>query len=205
MSNMTVKESLDSSIDLSKIDSTGKDLKRHERQYREETPPRQSGLYAKNPSKSFSPIAKRDPEWKKKWLTSKNPCFHCGEVGHWAPDCPTRARVKGNQKTASVADIGVVPTLEQGKALLDSGAAHSVVGNLSLFSQLWDTDMTLSVASWKSYPVIAIGQIMLKTKIGTLVIDDVLYCKHIPGVILSIGQLLNQQIKVEFLDGIFSL
>ncbi|MBW0509846.1 hypothetical protein O181_049561 [Austropuccinia psidii MF-1] len=166
--------------------------------------------HQKTPISLFSPIAERDLEWRRKWLTLRNPCFHCSKIGRWVLDCPTRAkaakaRTKLNQKSASIAEIGVVPALEQNEASLDSGATHSVVGNLSLFSHLWDADMTLSVASRKMYPVVTIGQIILKTKTGTLIVDGRLYCKHIPGMALSIGHLLKQGIGVDFYDDVFSL
>ncbi|MBW0478393.1 hypothetical protein O181_018108 [Austropuccinia psidii MF-1] len=65
--------------------------------------------------------------------------------------------------------------------------------------------MNLSVASQQSYPVVAIRQIILRMETGYLIIDDVLYCKKIPSIILSIGQLMCQGIGVELKQGIFVL
>ncbi|MBW0574274.1 hypothetical protein O181_113989, partial [Austropuccinia psidii MF-1] len=85
-----------------------------------------------NPSYSSSPISQRPEGWKKKWLTPQNPCFYCGEAGHWAPECPARtkaarARLHSTQPKPNVASLGAVPLLENNEALLDSGATHSVM------------------------------------------------------------------------------
>ncbi|MBW0528772.1 hypothetical protein O181_068487 [Austropuccinia psidii MF-1] len=40
---------------------------------------------------SSNSIDSKPEEWKRKWLTAKNPCFYCGQVGHWLPNCPTKA------------------------------------------------------------------------------------------------------------------
>ncbi|MBW0497167.1 hypothetical protein O181_036882 [Austropuccinia psidii MF-1] len=61
--------------------------------------------------------------------SSHFPCHYCGEVGHWSPSCPVKA--KARHLRVNVSGIGVVPTLEGNKALLDSGATHLVVGILS--------------------------------------------------------------------------
>ncbi|MBW0497894.1 hypothetical protein O181_037609 [Austropuccinia psidii MF-1] len=58
--------------------------------------------------------------------------------------------------------------------------------------------MTLSVASDQKLQVAGIGQIQLKIGKGTLTIKNVFYCKDIPGIILSIGQMINQLIKITF-------
>ncbi|MBW0503131.1 hypothetical protein O181_042846 [Austropuccinia psidii MF-1] len=208
MSHSFPKSSIDSSLHLSKMDASNRNAERHKQKHRESTPQRPTGSSNRGTPKSFSPVSERSPEWRKKWLNVDHPCFHCGEAGHWAPDCPTRekaakARSKNTQCGISVAEIGVVPMLEQNEVLLDSGATHSVVGDISLFTKFQRADMNLSVASQQSYPVVAIGQIVLKLENGSLIVDNVLYCKQIPGIVLSIGQLMCQGIGVELKQGIF--
>ncbi|MBW0461265.1 hypothetical protein O181_000980 [Austropuccinia psidii MF-1] len=106
------------------------------------TPGRNLKTYRNNQSSNqHTPIASRSDEWKKKWLTPRNPCFHCGEARHWAPDCPARkkaanARFSSLQQKVNVASIGAIPALEYGEALLDSGETHSVVGDISLFTTM---------------------------------------------------------------------
>ncbi|MBW0521498.1 hypothetical protein O181_061213 [Austropuccinia psidii MF-1] len=120
------------------------------------------------------PVSSRSEEWKKKWLTPQNPCFYCGEAGHWAPKCLARRKASSarisSQRKANVASIGAVPALEYDEALLDSGATHSVVGDASLFTAMWKANITLSVASSHQFPVDYFGNIALKTWEGTLMI-----------------------------------
>ncbi|MBW0540614.1 hypothetical protein O181_080329 [Austropuccinia psidii MF-1] len=103
----------------------------------------------------------------------------------------------------SVAQIGAVPVLENNEILLYSGATHSVVEDLYLFIDLKSANMKLSVSSSEQFDVGAVGSIKLNTKFGPMVIKDVLYCAAIPGIVLSIGQLLDQVFDVSFDDGLF--
>ncbi|MBW0542700.1 hypothetical protein O181_082415, partial [Austropuccinia psidii MF-1] len=142
--------------------------------------------------------------------SSRFPCHYCGEVGHWTPNCPIKAkaneaRTKAKHQRPNITGMGVVSTLEAGEALIDSGATHSVVGNLSLFTSLAPIDMTLSVASSESFEVDAIGTILLHTSGGPLRLNNVLYCRHIPGVILSLGHLLKECFSISFLNNLFTL
>ncbi|MBW0502546.1 hypothetical protein O181_042261 [Austropuccinia psidii MF-1] len=142
--------------------------------------------------------------------SSRFPCHYCGEVGHWSPTCPVKAKaneakIKAQHKKASVAGIGVVPTLEGGEALLDSGATHSVVGHLSLFTSITPTNMTLSVALSESFKVDAIGTIAISTSNGTICLNNVLYCRNIPGVILSLGHLITENFLVSFSNNLFKI
>ncbi|MBW0527366.1 hypothetical protein O181_067081 [Austropuccinia psidii MF-1] len=78
---------------------------------------------------------------------SQFPRHYCSEMGHWSPNCPiktkaTEMKARAQQQPANVASMGVVPLLEDHEALLDSGATHSVVGKLLLFTSLTTTDMT---------------------------------------------------------------
>ncbi|MBW0572525.1 hypothetical protein O181_112240 [Austropuccinia psidii MF-1] len=144
-----------------------------------------------NNRNTSSPTVGRSEEWRKKWLTLRNPCFYCGEVGHWIRDCPAKKKamtVKNriNSPRPSIAQIGAVLALENNEILLDSGATHSVIGDLSLFINLKSTNMTLSVASSKQFDVGAVGSIKLDTKFGLMVAKNVLYCAAIPGIVLSI-------------------
>ncbi|MBW0538661.1 hypothetical protein O181_078376 [Austropuccinia psidii MF-1] len=65
--------------------------------------------------------------------------------------------------------------------------------------------MSLSVASNQKLPVVGIGQIRLTAGEGVLTINNILYCKEIPGIILSIGQMMNQLIKVTFCNNRFTI
>ncbi|MBW0554503.1 hypothetical protein O181_094218 [Austropuccinia psidii MF-1] len=120
---------------------------------------------------------------------ANNPCHYCGEVGHCSPDCLIKAKVTSAknqhcQPIATVARMGIVPTLEEDDGLLDLGATHLVVGNISLFTSLKPTDMVLSVALSHSFKVNGIGEIRMNTAYGSVKIRNFLYCKHISGAIL---------------------
>ncbi|MBW0558716.1 hypothetical protein O181_098431 [Austropuccinia psidii MF-1] len=137
--------------------------------------------------------------------SSRYPCHYCGEVGHWSPNCPVCARAnaarsKSRHQTANVAGLGIVPALESDAALLDLGATHSVVGNISLFTLLVKTNMTLSVASSESFEVDAIGKIKLNKPDGVLELDGVLYCKNISGVVLSLSHLIQEGFSISFIN-----
>ncbi|MBW0539585.1 hypothetical protein O181_079300 [Austropuccinia psidii MF-1] len=184
-----------------------------------------SGIHAKDEShpkktnnkqsnlkkKAKTPVSSTTTEeWKKQWLTSDNPCFYCMRVGHWAHECKLRAKAqefKNNHKKsnndASVAAIGSVPLLENSEAMPDSGATHSVVGDISLFTRLSPTNMILTVASRDKFHVGAIGDIILNTNKGPLLTKDVLYCKHIPGIVLSMGKFRSQGISISFKNNLF--
>ncbi|MBW0494317.1 hypothetical protein O181_034032 [Austropuccinia psidii MF-1] len=143
-------------------------------------------------------------------LSSQYPCHYCGEVGHWSPTCPIWVKVndvknKSRRQQVNVAGMGVVPTLDNDEALIDSGATHSVVGNLSLFTSWEQTDMRLSVTSLESFKVNAIGSISLSTPYGPLQLDNVLYFGDIPGVIFSLGHLLEEILLISFLKHSFCL
>ncbi|MBW0538412.1 hypothetical protein O181_078127 [Austropuccinia psidii MF-1] len=60
---------------------------------------------------------------------------------------------------ASIASYDAGPSLESLEALLDSGATHSIVGDISLFTNMMQTDMTLSIASNQKFRVAGIRQI----------------------------------------------
>ncbi|MBW0533155.1 hypothetical protein O181_072870 [Austropuccinia psidii MF-1] len=113
-------------------------------------------------------------------------------------------RNKNTSPRPSIAPIGAVPALENNEMLLDSGATHSVVGDLSLFIDSKSTSMKLSVASSEQFDVGVIGSIKLNTMFGPMIVKNVLYCAKFPGIVLSIGQLINQGFNVEFDYGIFT-
>ncbi|MBW0528771.1 hypothetical protein O181_068486 [Austropuccinia psidii MF-1] len=92
-----------------------------------------------------------------------------------------------------------------GDALLDLGATHSIVGNISFFTHLSSTNLTLSVASNHRFPIGGIGTIRLLTPNGPINLSNVLYRKHIPGVVISLGQLFNDNIHIFFSNGLFIL
>ncbi|MBW0517892.1 hypothetical protein O181_057607 [Austropuccinia psidii MF-1] len=115
------------------------------------------------------------------------------------------ARNMASQSKSSISRIGAVPDLENSKTLLDSGATHYIARDLSLFSNKCHTNIKLSVTSSEQFNVDIIESIKLKTKFSSLIVSDVLYCTDIPGIVLLIGKRLAQDLKVQFLEGIFIL
>ncbi|MBW0542359.1 hypothetical protein O181_082074 [Austropuccinia psidii MF-1] len=208
MSSSASSSIVDESSQLARIDATKPPLD-HRARGQLKTPPR-TGSSSHKSFGASSPIMSRSDDWKKKWLTPRHPCFHCGESGHWVPDCPARKRgvaacAQSSQRSASVAAIGVIPMFEKTEALLDSGATHLVVGDISLFVNIRPANMNLSVASSHRFSVEGIGELRLETPSGRLYIKDVLYCKAITGIVLSIGQMISQQIVVTFSRNCFIL
>ncbi|MBW0528000.1 hypothetical protein O181_067715 [Austropuccinia psidii MF-1] len=131
MSSQSSSSIIGNSSQLARIDTYRPSPSKGAFQHRMNTPSKPPPSTNRSAA-AISPIASRSDKWKKKWLTSKNPCFHCGEIGHWAPDCPTWkkgavARAQSSQRSANVAAIGVIPMFENTEALLDSGATHSVI------------------------------------------------------------------------------
>ncbi|MBW0490169.1 hypothetical protein O181_029884 [Austropuccinia psidii MF-1] len=194
---VSASPSFDHSTDVARINASfpGHNTKDDRKKHRSTSAPRppNQGNKPKKESKTFDPT---------------RPCFYCGELGHWVPNCPVKEkamklRTHPTENRTSIASLDTGPSIESLEALLDSGATHSVVGDLSLFSDIKPANMSLSVASKQKLPVVGIGQIRLKIGGSTLIIKHVLYCKGIPGIILSIGQMLTQQIKVEFSDNRF--
>ncbi|MBW0523568.1 hypothetical protein O181_063283 [Austropuccinia psidii MF-1] len=173
------------------------------------TPSRNPKSFRNNqPMSQHSPICSRSDEWKKKWLTPQNPFFHCGEAGHWAPNCPARkkaanARFSSSQRKIDIASIGAIPAMECDEALLDSGVTHSVVGDISPFSTMQEANITLLVASSHQFMVDTIGDITLTTLQGQFTIKNVILCPEITGVVLSIGQMISQGIPIKFLNDDF--
>ncbi|MBW0468083.1 hypothetical protein O181_007798 [Austropuccinia psidii MF-1] len=143
------------------------------------------------------------PKKEARTFYPSKPFFYCGELSHWVPTCqikqkPLKIWAQTTPSNASVAGFDAGPLLESLEALLNSGATHSVVGDISLFTHMTTTNMSLSVSSNQKLPVVGIGQIRLRIGDGFLTINNVLYCKEIPGIILSISQMLGQLIKVFF-------
>ncbi|MBW0514024.1 hypothetical protein O181_053739 [Austropuccinia psidii MF-1] len=160
--------------------------------------------------KSASPISKQSEEWKRKWLSPRNLCFYCGEAGNWAPECmaclkAANAIFSSSQRKAMVASIGAIPTLENEEALLDSGETHSAVGDICLFTIITKADMNLLVSSSHRFPVDAIGDVTLMTLQGLLFVKDILLCKAIKGIVLSIGKLISQNVSILILHNTLAI
>ncbi|MBW0483645.1 hypothetical protein O181_023360 [Austropuccinia psidii MF-1] len=101
---------------------------------------------------------------KKKTYDPSRPCYYCGELGHWTPTCPVKIKANESRfkfkQQANVASFDTSPSIESLKALLDSGATHSVVGDISLFTSMSPTNMNLSVASNHKFMVVGIGELI---------------------------------------------
>ncbi|MBW0477963.1 hypothetical protein O181_017678 [Austropuccinia psidii MF-1] len=121
-----------------------------------------STLQARNNQPSFMPNRNPFPNQA-----------NMAEAGNWEPKCPAHLKaanaiLSSSQRKAMVASIGAIPMLENEEALLDSGATHTVIGDISLFTPMTKSNKNLLVASSYQLPVYAIGNVTLVTLQGRL-------------------------------------
>ncbi|MBW0562949.1 hypothetical protein O181_102664 [Austropuccinia psidii MF-1] len=145
----TASPGFNRSTELTRINAVSKFGRRESRSNSNQ---RQSINHNSKHKPKHKPVLSQSHKNDSQTPSSRYPCHYCGEVGHWLANCPVRAKANearsGSQfQNVNVSRIGVVPMIENDAALLDSGAMHSVVGNISLFTSLVKTDMTLSVVS----------------------------------------------------------
>lgn len=149
-------------------------------------------------------------------------CHYCKQTGHWCNNCKAYWEdVKQNIINPPPHDFNSpqsnylppsrpqnhrlrqvdVPEVSDGKVLLDSGASTHVSGSLQYFSDTTTMKhprtIRLAVADCK-IDVRYTGTVKLQTTKGTLMINNVLYCLGVDGVILSIGQLTKKGWSVNF-------
>ncbi|MBW0539433.1 hypothetical protein O181_079148 [Austropuccinia psidii MF-1] len=194
----------------------------------------QNPNFKSKPPANRIPLNQQSESWAKYHLSPRFPCLHCFEWGHWAQDCkrkkmglpaiddprkkdpkvilkksavvshPCIAEVDANEEDPFISSIQET-TENEALVLLDSGATHHVTGNINLFKDYQQVDLSLSVASAKRHPVVGKGTISLECQSGRLVLTDVLHCPVIPGTIISLGKFMKSDGLVNFEEGIFKL
>ncbi|MBW0484570.1 hypothetical protein O181_024285 [Austropuccinia psidii MF-1] len=193
-------------------------------------PPKANVRPSKYPHPSTRPAS-----WALKWLNEEHPCNHCWEWGHWESDCPRKAAGKSalqdpqianpgmklrkskyvshvalvameakDEDSSNVASIQAMPGNHK-LVLIDSGATHHVSGERSHFIEYRKIDLNLSVATADKFKVKGIRKIRLSTPAGDLTLKNVLYCEHIPGVVISLGKFGANAGAFEYKHGLFHL
>ncbi|MBW0527798.1 hypothetical protein O181_067513 [Austropuccinia psidii MF-1] len=167
--------------------------------------------------------------WALKWLNEEHPC------NHWASDCPRKAAGKSPLQDPQIANLGLklkkskyvshvalmameardedssnVTSIQampgnHKLVLIDSGATHHVSGERAHFIDYCNVDLNLSVATTDKFKVKGIGRIRLYTPAGDLFLQNVLYCEHIPGVVISLGKFGANDGVFEYKNGLFHL
>eukprot|EP00253_Pinus_taeda_P036550 PITA_36550 len=143
-------------------------------------------------------------------------CFHCHEVGHYAPNYPQRKSKKGfgegseGEALASQFESDftffacmVSPMMGSGW-FLDSGASFHMTRNKSLFSTLEEKNLhiLIVVGNDEKYSVSSVGTIIFQREHGShLTLTDV---KYVPGLkrnLVSIAMLEDKGYDVVFSKG----
>jgi hypothetical protein len=163
--------------------------------------------------------------WASQYLTPDFPCNHCWEWGHWAPDCP---RVKNNlppledpRKTnpswkpkksnvlsgrlfssGELASVTATPD-NPDDLLCDTGATNHVTSHRSFFINLRPANVKLRVASQDRISVDGVGDAIIPTRYGNLLLRDVLLVPRICGTVISVGYFDRWDGTVGFVDGSF--
>ncbi|MBW0488570.1 hypothetical protein O181_028285 [Austropuccinia psidii MF-1] len=180
------------------------------------------------------PLNQQSVSWAKYHLSPRFPFLHCFERGHWVQDCPRKKaglpgipdpRIKNPTYILKKSNVLLHPCVSEVEVeeedpfiasiegtpendllvLLDSGATHHVLGDLSLFTNITKINLTLSVASAKKHPVEGKGLICLVCPSGNLLLTEALYCPDIPGTVISLGKFMKNDGIVDFRDGVFYL
>ncbi|KAL0558905.1 hypothetical protein IC582_003491 [Cucumis melo] len=138
-------------------------------------------------------------------------CFKCRKYGHFQADCWALKNGVGNttmnmhkeQKkndegilflACSVQDNVVEPTW-----YLDSGCSNHMTGNRNIFVTLDESFQSeVKTGDNTRLQVKGQGDILVKTKKGTKRVTNVFYVPGLKHNLLSIGQLLQQGLKVSF-------
>ena len=160
-------------------------------------------------AESKIPKEKSGKNRKKKKKTGT--CWNCGKSGHWRSDC--KDSKKKNQKKTDVEKASdndqswvcaVACTEAEGSGffILDSGASRHICGDLSLFTEIEDSNEGTCVVTANG-PVTATHRgtvsLVLDNEL-TVRLEDVLYWKSAPNLI-SVRRLVARSVTVEFSTG----
>ncbi|MBW0499378.1 hypothetical protein O181_039093 [Austropuccinia psidii MF-1] len=180
------------------------------------------------------PLNQKSVSWAKYHSSPQFPCLHCFEWGHWVQDCPCKKaglpgipnphikntthilkkssvllhpcilEVEVEEEEPFIASIQDTPENDS-LVLVDSGATHHVLGDLSLFTNITKINLTLSIASEKKHHIEGKGLICLECPSGSMFLTEALYCPDIPATVISLGKFMKNDGRVNFRNGIFYL
>eukprot|EP00253_Pinus_taeda_P025099 PITA_25099 len=152
----------------------------------------------------------------KKFDKSKVRCFHCHEVGHYAPNCPQKKSKKGSSKGSdgeSLAsqfelDFSLIACMVSSMVgcvwYLDSGASFPMSSDKNIFSNLKEKDLQIQIEMGDDgkYHFSGEGTVVFQREHGApLTLTKV---KYVPGLkknLVSVAMLEDKGYDVVFSKG----
>ncbi|MBW0482939.1 hypothetical protein O181_022654 [Austropuccinia psidii MF-1] len=196
-------------------------------------PQNKPGPLVSNPGKQ-TPLDQQSELWEKYHLSPQYPCPHCFEWGNWVQECNCKKAslpavedpiikhpavvlnkssvvyhhfllgIEAEDEDPFFASIQEMQEHEL-LVLLDSGATHHVLGDITLFSNIKRINITLSVSSAKKHLVKGKGKICLECPSGDITLREALCCFPIPGTVISLGNFLRNDERVLVKKSLFYL
>ncbi|MBW0493440.1 hypothetical protein O181_033155 [Austropuccinia psidii MF-1] len=135
-------------------------------------------------------------------------CHYCKSqglsyLGHWVSTCPIIREILKLEK-APPSMMGFEPAIhavsnEKTAGLVDTGSQVHVSGNSNLFisKKPLEQMLALNLAS-PSFHINATHRGTMKMPYVNSEVNDVLFCKEVPGTLISLGKLVEQGYKVNF-------
>ncbi|MBW0523649.1 hypothetical protein O181_063364 [Austropuccinia psidii MF-1] len=135
-------------------------------------------------------------------------CHYCKSqglayLGHWISTCPIIREILKLEK-APPSMMGIEPAIraicdEKTAGLVDTGSQVHVSGNSDLFISMEPLEqmLALNLAS-PSFCIHATHRGKMKMPFISSEVNDVLFCKEVPGTLLLLGKLVEQGYKVRF-------
>jgi len=156
------------------------------------------------------PMEKKAKVATKQKVAANDPCFECGEVGHWKRNCPTYLKeLKAKRDAGQTSGMTFMITIElnvisSNTWVLDTGCGTHICNGLQGFKRsrhLKKGDISLSMGNGAKVQAEAQGEYVLKLPSGLeVVLNNVLYAPSLTRNIISVSLLRQSGFDFKFVS-----
>ncbi|XP_076908412.1 uncharacterized protein LOC143565286 [Bidens hawaiensis] len=160
--------------------------------------------------KGFKGKAKAEPKPKKLKVSAEDPCFGCGEIGHWMRNCLTylkelKAKRDAGQTSGTTFMIHIdLNIISSNTWVLDTGCGTHICNSLQGFkrrNEVKKGDISLFMGNGAKVDVQARGDYVLKLPNGLeIILKNILYSPSLTRNIISVSVLRQSGYDFKFVD-----